>query len=130
MDIVIDYPPNFDAIDAAFHVRGKPVLFAWGSRIYNPRGVIIPPELIAHEAVHGRRQGHDVEGWWRRYLEDANFRLREEVEAHRAEYQWLLDHAPRRERRAALKQVAARLSGPLYGQMVTPKRARAILAAA
>ena len=37
MRIVNDYPPMFDEIDARFHVRGKPFLFAWGSVIYNAR---------------------------------------------------------------------------------------------
>jgi hypothetical protein len=80
-----DVPPLFDEIDAVFGVRGKPILFAWGDKIFNPAGVTIPQELIAHEAVHGKRQG-DVVGWWRRYLVDPEFRLAEELPAHVAEF--------------------------------------------
>ncbi len=63
MRVVHDYPPLMDEIDAKFHVRGKPVIYAWGTTIYNPSNIDVPPQLIAHEAVHGQRQGRDVVGW-------------------------------------------------------------------
>lgn len=128
MRIVIDYPPLFDEIDACFRVRGKHgVLYAWGDRIYNPSGVHVSDELIAHERVHGTRQGSDITGWWRRYMAEPAFRLEEEIAAHRAEYEWLAGHGSRNERRAALKRVAARLASPLYGRMVTPADAKRAL---
>lgn len=130
MEVVNDYPPLFDEIDEVFRVRGREVLFAWGNRIYNPMGVVIPPELVVHEEAHGRRQGSNestITDWWRRYLHQPEFRLIEEVEAHRAEYRFLLENANRRERRAALKRVARRLASPLYGAMVKPHEARRLL---
>lgn len=116
MRIVHDYPPLYDAIDAAFGLElRKDVfrpIFAWGSSIYNPHHVKIPPALIAHESVHGRRQGGDIVGWWRRYIDDQKFRLAEEIPAHVAEYR-ALARGPKD--RAALVFVAKRMASPLYG---------------
>lgn len=128
MEIVVDYPPNFDEIDAALHVRGKHIIFAFGEKIYNPMGDDVGPWLVAHESVHGERQGSDILGWWRRYLEDPDFRLAEEIPAHIAEYDWLKRYAPsRQQRRMAKKVVAQKLASPLYGRLVTPSKAKIIL---
>ena len=131
MPIVFDYPPLFDEIDARFHIGIKGVIFAWGALIYNPQRIDVPPQLIAHESVHGARQGRDIEGWWHRYIDDPVFRLTEEIPAHRAEYRILLGMASnRQQRRAAAKVVAKRMASPLYGHLVTRARALHILKAA
>lgn len=134
--IVIDHPPMFDRIDAVFKVKGKPVIFAWGNRIYNPQNVVIGPELLAHEGVHGHRQ-HQTKGgawdWWLRYLDDPEFRLSEEAHAHWAEYHWLFTNGNRQQRKAALKLVAKKLASPMYGTdhhglgLITPALARGLL---
>lgn len=126
MKVVYLFPPNFREINAAFRVRGKRILFAYGDKIYNPARVDIPPELIVHEGVHGRRQGSDPDSWWRRYIENPEFRLNEEIVAHRAEYANLCA----RGRDHELDRLAGRLASPLYGQMITPDRARQLLEAA
>lgn len=129
-------PPLIDEIDAAFGVRGKPILFAFGDKIYNPAGVDVPPEIVVHETVHGERQGDDVFGWWRRYIADPVFRLEEELPAHVAEFQELctlqasrwVSH--RNMRRTLAAHVARKLSAPLYGRLVTFDAARKFLLAA
>jgi hypothetical protein len=120
MRVVMDKPPMFDEIRAAFNLTGRSVIFAWGDTIYNPYGGKITPELFAHEAVHGERQGSDVEGWWRRYIVDPQFRLAEEIPAHIVEYQTLLANAGhnRAARRKYLGYVARRLCSPLYGSLI------------
>lgn len=118
MKIINDYPPNFDAIKAAFPVRGRGVIYCYGPAIYNPEGVKVAPRLIAHESIHSQRQGRDPAGWWEQYLEDPLFRLAEEILAHRAEYAHVLEHGNRNEKRQAAKQIAARLAGPLYGRLL------------
>ena len=138
MRIVQALPPNFDAIATVFpHVRGKPVFFAWGDRIFNPAGVVIPDEIKAHEAVHGKRQGHDVAGWWKRYLEDPVFRLAEEIPAHQAEFRHVAslrgadDPLPGfRSRREFHRQaIALRLSSKLYGNLISLSAAKRLLSA-
>lgn len=111
-----------------FHVRGKRgIVYCWGPRIYNPDGVAIPPEILAHEGVHYSRQTKEegaIRRWWERYLEDPAFRLAEELPAHRAEYKALLnrDRNPRH-RSQYLQHVAAKLAAPLYGGIITPREA-------
>jgi hypothetical protein len=130
-EIVTDYPPIYDDIAIAFNLHpNDSVIFSWGERIYNPTGGTIDPELIAHEAVHGMRQGSnddDIRSWWAYYMQDWQFRLAEEVMAHRAEYQWLMANGNRRQRRSALKHTSNRLAAPLYGRMITTSAAKDIL---
>lgn len=47
MKVVKAFPPNYQAINDAFSVRGKSVIFCYGDRIYNPSGVAVGPDLIA-----------------------------------------------------------------------------------
>jgi len=130
-EIVIDYPPAYEEIAKAFGLGTKePVIFSWGDRIYNPTGFTITGELLAHEAVHGMRQGlteATILDWWQRYMDEVGFRLAEEIPAHRAEYQWLQAHANRKERRAAMNRTADRLAAPLYGRMTTRAEAKRLL---
>ncbi len=115
MEIVTDYPPIYDEIKSAFPKVGRGVIFAWGNKIYNPYNVSIPVQLIAHERTHGRRQGNDVGGWWRRYIDEKEFRLTEEMAAHIVEMNILLGPNPNRQmRRQNLRSISKRFSNPLY----------------
>lgn len=121
----------YDEIDRAFNVRGKPVIFAWGDKIYNPLGIGISPELKVHESVHGNRQGgaeRNIRAWWERYLVDPEFRLTEELPAHRGEYRWLCSRTRDRNlRHDYLVRVSAKLASPLYGNLVGLTEARRLL---
>lgn len=130
MRIVVGRPPLFEEIRAAFPLASSPsVIFAWGDVIYTSAGATVSPALRAHEAVHGVRQVSDVEGWWRRYIADAQFRLDEEIPAHIAEYKHFAAQ-PRNLRRLALHNIAHRLASPLYGRMIKYDDARRLLKAA
>jgi hypothetical protein len=141
--ILREYPPMIDEIDEVFRVRGKRILFAWGDRVYSPNWAPkeIPVPLLAHEAVHLAQQrehgmigpGFDLEArvrlWWGLYMSSPAFRLSQEIDAHRAEVKAMLQGANRHMRRAAVAQVAQKLAAPLYGNIVTLKRAKELLAA-
>lgn len=139
MIVVHDRPPLWDIIDKTFHVAGKPILFAWGDRIFNPEGVPVPKELHAHEEIHGERQlafagcgpltAEDcLVNWWRAYIESPAFRLAEEIPAHRAEYlSFCKRHADRNLRSRALSSIAMKLAAPLYGSLVTVREARDLI---
>lgn len=137
MKIVKAFPPNYRAINDVFNVRGRAVMFAYGGTIFNPSGISISPALQAHEAVHGERQGRDPAGWWVRYIADPRFRLDEEVPAHQAEYRWHARQAgagqPVKGFRSLLAfnhhQIALRLSGPLYGGLISLAEAKTLVAA-
>lgn len=116
-----------DAIDAKFGVRGRAIIYAWGDTIYNPLGVLVGRELVAHEALHGARQClTGIEEWWRRYIASDDFRLEEEVLAHRAEYEALLaEHgADRSTRRRMMHHVVVRLTHPVYQYKLAAGEAR------
>lgn len=134
MIVVHDRPPLWDIIDKTFHVAGKPILFAWGDRIFNPEGVHVPKELHAHEEIHGARQleacdlSDPVHQWWLKYIADPAFRLAEEIPAHRAEYlSFCKRHADRNLRSRALSSIAMKLAAPLYGSLVTVREARDLI---
>ena len=126
MDILLENPPNIDAIDAKFHVKGKQVLFAYGDKIYNPLCVNVPPYLLAHEKMHGERQvAMGIDAWWEKYIEDTTFRLEEEIIAHQVELRArLINGGSRQVKRGIAKLVAKRLAAPLYGRMITNAEAR------
>ena len=134
--IVVGRPPNFDAILAAFPMaKTQGVIFTYGETIFNPGGKEIAPWIIAHERVHTQQQGDDVEGWWRKYIDDPKFRFAQELEAHRVEWRtWLgarADFRPRSrvERRGMMAVIASRLAGPIYGRMVDFSTARRMIEA-
>jgi hypothetical protein len=143
MRVVEALPPNIDQVDAAFGVRKildrHPVYFSWGDKVFSPKGGTIPPPIMAHEAVHGARQARldqdldkAVRRWWDAYIADPAFRLDEEIPAHAAEYEWWRARAHTLRRIKGwrspmdwhLQQIAARLSGPLYGRMISLSEAK------
>lgn len=119
--IIIDRPPNFDQIKAAFPNASNPgVLFAYDGCIYNPSGITVPPALIAHENVHLKRQNAPrtamtPDNWWTLYIHDSEFRYQEELLAHVAEMREIYQVPGDRNAQARiLMSTALRLIAPLY----------------
>lgn len=129
MIIVRERPPLFPAILKAFPEASRPgVLFAWGNRIYNPTGAPVTRELHAHEEIHHQQQGDAEPGiiaWWRRYIAEVSFRFEQELPAHVAEYRAWRAGRGGYSRAGFLAMLAERLSGPLYGNVVTRQEASA-----
>lgn len=125
MKIIHSRPPNFDIIRKAFPLANRwGIIFAYGDTIYVPSGNELPPELIAHEEVHGERQlKMGVDAWWDEYIKSVSFRYEEELLAHRAEYAKICEIGSRQVRRSSLKVIAKKLSDPLYDNMTTQKKA-------
>jgi hypothetical protein len=127
--IIVERPPNFDQILAAFPDADKPgVIFAFGEHIYNPSGKIIPAPLVAHEHVHLDNQKMYVnpELWWTMYIEDPEFRYKEELYAHVAEFKAQLAGLDRNRKSKLLMATAARLVAPLYNY-VPPRKLTAAM---
>lgn len=126
MKIVNELPPNIDAIRKVFTLRGNEI-FAYGDTIYNPGGGKIPPWLIAHEEIHRAQQAEfgGPDEWWRKYLIDPRWRIEQELDAHRAEYTiYCIHFRLRNQRRKFLTLLARRLSGPLYGRLISFENAK------
>ena len=121
------WPPNIESIRAVLPVSENNI-FAYGGVIYNPGGRELPPWLIEHEQVHFRQQGWRPARWWKKFLKDPVFRLKQELEAHRAEYQCycflVLD---RNSRAMALSQISRRLAAPMYGGIISIGEARRLI---
>jgi|ERR1700722_9399638 len=115
--ILIERPPNFERIVAAFPDAVNPgVMFAYGGHIYSPSGGTIPAALMAHENVHldNQREHANPDHWWDLYITDSEFRYREELAAHVAEYRVQLPGLDRNYAAKLLMSTAARLVAPLY----------------
>lgn len=124
MKVIKAYPPMYPQIKSTFGLRDDAgVIFSWGDRIFVPNLTCpLSASLLEHESIHGARQlafDGGVTRWWHKYLEDPQFRLDEEIPAHRAEYAWHVKNEGRGGRERALNKVALRLSGALYKNMVS-----------
>lgn len=128
--IVHQPPPNYAEIVAVFPFAKRPgTMFCHGRCIWIPNGGAVSPSLMAHETVHADRQiamAGGPDAWWNQYLVDGQFRFDEELPAHIAEFRWF-DGRPRPERTFMLRQIAARLAGPLYGRLVTVHQAKRLI---
>lgn len=147
MLIKYEKPPIWDEACRAFNLAGHKPIFAWGNTIYQPFDRDdLNDSLLAHERVHGLRQlmYHPTEvmresatqedrvlAWWHRYLADPQFRLDEELPAHRAELGVHYIKEPNRKaRRRSLTYVAGRMCSPLYAWpvgMLNLEKAKAML---
>lgn len=128
MQIIQQYPPNIAKIKEKFNLAGKQPVFAYGDRIYNPFANNLPDHIIEHEKTHLKQQeGMTIEEWWNKYLEDPEFRLNQEIEAYRVQYKYLEENANRADRRLWLKRMVKDVSGAMYGNMVSAKRAEELI---
>lgn len=97
------------------------VIFTYEDLITTSTGEMTE-DLIAHEQTHTRQQLEFVGGadaWWRKYLDDPEFRFKQELEAYRNQYEWLIKNIKdRNEVSRFLMHYAKTLSGKMYGNMV------------
>lgn len=123
MKVVQDFPPNIEAIRKVL-TPAPTAIFAYGDTIYNPSGGVLSAELRAHEEVHQRQQAGDPDAWWEKFLTDGEFRLAQELEAHRREYQHFCARVKDRNTRSRyLHSVATRLASPMYGNIISFREA-------
>lgn len=119
MKIIQSYPPNFEKIREKFDPPRNTV-FAYGDTIFAPDGVNLSEDLIVHESVHCKQQGGDIDGWWKRYMEDEQFRLSQEVEAYREQYKFFKKHSKDRNSHARfIHRIAGDLCSGMYGSIIS-----------
>jgi len=124
VEVVNDWPPNIDESRAVLPVTSRNI-FAYENKIFNPSGVKLPQELHAHEAVHFKQQAViGVEAWWVSFLGDVDFRLAQEIPAHKAEYRAFCKYnRDRNEQARKLRELGTRLAAPMYGGIITANEA-------
>lgn len=119
MKIVQNFPPNIEAIKSKFNLH-KGVIFTYGDTIYNPDNGDIDEPLLTHEQTHFVQQGTDPKFWWEMYLNDPEFRYRQELEAYRHQYRKFCQlRKDRNERNRFLTRIAQDLSSEIYGNLCT-----------
>lgn len=124
MNVIHADPPNRAEIEESLGPLPEGVIFAYAPNVYVPSGRPLTSPLRAHESVHLRQQGDDPETWWERYLLEPDFRLSQEIEAHRAEWREVQRALPDRNQQNSERiAIARRLSGPLYGNAMTMREA-------
>lgn len=128
MKIVKDFPPNIREITKVFKLDAFNPVFTYGDTLYNPLGDPISQDLMIHEETHEKQQeAFGKDQWWAMYLENKNFRLTQEVEAYRNQYQFLKTVLNRKGRMGALVTLAENLSSALYGNIINKKEAKELI---
>jgi hypothetical protein len=132
MLIVIAKPPEWiwNACNEKFNIS-KGTVWTVGDTLFNPDNSVIPDHLLAHEEVHSKQQScMGVDEWWREYLDNAKFRLEQEVWAYKAQYKFICNTMKDKNYRFKnLHILATHLSSPLYGSLVSPEVARRLIMA-
>lgn len=126
MKIVQDYPPNIETLRSAFKLSGQEI-FTYGDTVFNPSGGTLSEELVEHENIHILQQQFYTGGpvaWWERYVAEPEFRLQEELAAHRNEYlTFCRRNKDRNARNNYLIRIATRLASPMYGNVIGVREA-------
>jgi hypothetical protein len=124
MNISNEYPPIWNKLRRAkeFGIDISRTIFTYGGTIYNPSGVELTDDLIAHESVHEKQQSamgfFGPSRWWDKFIADPKFRFEQELEAYRAQYQVAKKAISSRERLSSyLFTIARELASPTYGNM-------------
>lgn len=126
MQISSQFPPNYEEIAREFpNCEDAEAVFSYGGVIYNPFGRHITTDLIEHEAVHFIQQGKDPKKWWKKYINDRQFRLDQEIQAYATQYAFVRKNVKDRELVFwCLNQCVKAISSPLYGDLIDPSVAR------
>lgn len=123
-----EYPPNIHFI-SEFFPRTPNTFFCYGNDIYNPDSAPLPEDIQYHESIHAMQQSAvgGPDAWWSRYCYDPDFRLDQEVQAYKAQLDFLKSAGlPRSAIKAAREEMAMNLSSPMYAlkiQFVDAERA-------
>lgn len=124
MKQIIGFPPNIEKIRKAFDIEDKPVVFTYGDILYNPLGGHVSKDLEVHELTHTKQQGSSPEDWWDRYINDKQFRLDQEIEAYRNQYEYYCrKNKSLNAQFRFLRTLSHYLSSEVYGNLVTRSEA-------
>lgn len=122
MEIIKEWPPNIEAIKLVFPFDLSDCCFCYGDTIFNPSGVALREDIIAHEKVHSNQQKNfegGISSWWDLYLSDSEFRLSQELEAYKAQFLHFCTRFRDRNRRTrCLFALATDLSSETYGNII------------
>lgn len=121
-------PEIYDTLHEAFGVEwNQGIIITYGDTVYCKYPLDTDKEV--HEQVHIDQQAfYGVTEWWDRYLEDPQFRFEQELEAYKAEAEFVRKHMPDRNKRVQLiHRMCKDLSSSNYGNVCTFSEAKKLL---
>lgn len=127
MEIIKEYPPNYEEIIKVFDLSGTKPVFAWGDKLYNPHDMQLAPDILVHEQVHQAQQKNEPKDWWDLYLKDKSFRLDMESEAYAYQYAYIKSRVRAKLSKKFLELFANTLSSKMYGEIIDKKKAETLL---
>lgn len=134
MKIVLGWPPNIKLVMEHFPIpRDVAVYFTYGDSLYSPRVENVPAKIIQHEKVHEIQQrdfkdptytlkGPDA--WWRKYIDDVQFRLEQEYAAYGAQVKYIRETKGSAAAQNEADLCSAALSSPVYGDIISKEAAK------
>jgi acetyltransferase-like isoleucine patch superfamily enzyme len=126
MKVVIAPPPNYEEVLKHFDVEKDSVIFTYGDTIYNPKDIKLADHVLVHEHVHTIQQGDHPARWWDMYFNSPTFRLEQELEAYRAQWQFVNNgNYTRKQKDKFLDDIAGLLSSHIYGNIINYQQAHA-----
>lgn len=127
MQVINDYPPNYDKLVAAFPaIEMREVLITIGDKLYNPKDLEISDHVMHHEEVHSKQQlafEGGVEAYIAKFMADPAFRLEVEAEAYGKQCLFIYRRYGKTRYHQAIQHYAKALAGPAYGNLCTPEEA-------
>ena len=130
MIISHEKPPIFEDCVKAFGITwDEGIAFTYGDTVFCKNN--LTTDLLVHESVHVKQQASYFGGseyWWKKYIEDKDFRLSQEVEAYKSQLEWYKRNIKDRNTLfKAYNSIWNILSGPMYGNMITASEAARLL---
>lgn len=118
MKVLNEKPPEWimSGCLSQFRINVERTFWTYGDTIYNPGGIDIRDDIMAHEEQHEKQQAEiGKDEWWKKYLTEPRFRLEQEAEAYGVQYKYYCRRVKdRNQQDRFLRSIASQLSGPLY----------------
>jgi hypothetical protein len=126
MNIKNRKPEIYERLNKVFGVNWDDgIIITYGDTIYCKYP--LTPEKIAHETIHTIQQ-QDPVAWWDKYIEDVDFRISQELEAYKAECEFIKKgNKSRNEKYQLIRQNAIDLSSFIYGNIISFSEAYKLL---
>ena len=105
--------PLLDKVVKHFKLKNiENIIFTYGDTIYTDNKLSY--DLITHETTHIMQQRNYEDVWWVLYLAGKKFRLNQEEEAYKRQYQVAIKNGD-----YILDKIANDLSGKMYGEIIS-----------
>lgn len=120
MKISHNKPPHWWIMHKVFKCDWNRTAFAFGDTIYS--ATPLDAHLIIHEKTHLDQQFHSeffAWIWLFFYICSRSYRFHAELQAYRAQWEYIKRTEPRKYQAPLIAVIASNLSGKLYGNLIS-----------